>query len=74
MMKNIHGLNLFIILIFLTVVLPASYAQTIPDQKVVAIKELPNYLKAEKQKELAINGDITTVILGLRTEAFGKAT
>ena len=60
-MKYIQGLNLFIIL--LTLVVSESSAQIIPDQKVVAIKELPNYLKAEKRKELAMNGATTTEFL-----------
>lgn len=61
MMKNIQGLNLFIIL--LTIVVSESYAQIIPDHKVVAIEELPNYLKGEKRKELARNGAITPILL-----------
>ena len=60
-MKSTLRLILFVIL--LPTVVSETSAQTIPDHTVLDIKELPNYLKAEKRNELEMNGEITTVLL-----------
>ena len=56
-LKNIQGIVLF--LICCSGMGAQTFAQAIPDQKVLDIQELPNYLNAEKRKALEVHGEIS---------------
>jgi len=60
-MKSIQKWSLLIILLALTT--SKSWAQVIPDQKVLAIEKIADYLKAEQHAQLKAGGEITTARL-----------
>ncbi|GAB5552532.1 MAG: hypothetical protein Sapg2KO_21230 [Saprospiraceae bacterium] len=51
-------IHLSFILVFLISFNPKTWAQVIPDEKVLEIAELPAYLKAEKRNQLSANGPL----------------
>lgn len=68
---NMKKSQIFVLcLIFLFGIGTDTFAQSIPDQYVLDIQELPNYLKAEKRKALEKNGALTSTRLAeyFRTE------
>lgn len=54
-------IRLSFILVLLISFNSKTWAQVIPDEKVLDIAELPDYLKAEKRSELADNGQLTNI-------------